>query len=103
MRRANAAADASGTEHTSRTSTSRRSCPRPSKIFCLGLNYASPHPGDRSRPADAPDAVREVPTALIGARDNIWLSDAAEQPDWEVELAFVVGPSRPPRRPRRGS
>ena len=54
-----AAADGTGRRRCA-ARPSPRSCPRPGKIVCVGLNYRTPHPGDGPRPARVPDAVREV-------------------------------------------
>jgi acylpyruvate hydrolase len=86
-----AGAQASGAEHHLADVDFAPVVPRPPKIFCLGLNYAS-HIQETGRDLPThPTLFAKFPLALIGARDNIWLSDAAEKPDWEVELAFVVG------------
>lgn len=68
---------------------------RPSKIFCMGLNY-------RGHIAETGLATPEYPTlfakfarALTGPRDPIVLPAASEMVDWEAELAFVIG--RPAR------
>jgi 2-keto-4-pentenoate hydratase/2-oxohepta-3-ene-1,7-dioic acid hydratase in catechol pathway len=65
--------------------------PRPPKIVCVGLNYA-----DHAREAGlelpkVPTIFAKVPTAAIGPGAEILLPKASAQPDYEAELAFVVG------------
>lgn len=65
--------------------------PRPSKIICLGLNYAS-HIKEMGRELPKyPTLFAKFPGTLIGARDPIVLPRVSEQVDWEVELGVVVG------------
>ncbi|NJX15477.1 fumarylacetoacetate hydrolase family protein [Tamlana crocina] len=64
---------------------------RPSKIVCIGLNYAQ----------HAAEAGMEVPkepvlffkstTAMVGPNDDIMLPKGSTKTDWEVELAIVIG------------
>jgi acylpyruvate hydrolase len=92
------AAEASGAEHALADVDLAPLVPRPSKIFCLGLNYAA-HIQETGRDLPThPTLFAKFPAALVGARDDIWLPEEVERPDWEVELAFVVG-----RRVRRAS
>src|SRR5712691_10763489 len=65
--------------------------PRPSKIFCLGLNYRSHIEEMGAELPDNPTLFAKFPAALIGARDPIRLPDASKAVDWEAELAFVIG------------
>jgi len=65
--------------------------PTPSKIICLGLNYAS-HIKEMGRELpEYPTLFAKFPGTLIGARDPIVLPRVSEQVDWEVELGVVVG------------
>ncbi|MDO5968922.1 fumarylacetoacetate hydrolase family protein [Flavivirga aquimarina] len=64
---------------------------RPSKIVCVGLNYAQ----------HAAEAGMEIPkepvlffkstTALVGPNDDVIIPKGSEKSDWEVELAIVIG------------
>jgi acylpyruvate hydrolase len=65
--------------------------PRPSKIFCLGLNYRSHIEEMGAELPDNPTLFAKFPAALIGARDPIQLPEASNAVDWEGELAFVIG------------
>ena len=65
--------------------------PRPGKIICLGLNYKS-HIEEMGRiEVIHPTLFAKYTDALIGPRDDIVLPRASEKPDWEAELAFVIG------------
>src|SRR6266498_849268 len=77
--------------------------PRPSKVICLGLNYAS-HIQEMGRELPKyPTLFAKFPGTLIGAYDPILLPRVSEQVDWEVELGVVIGrPARHPGRPGAG-
>lgn len=64
---------------------------RPSKIVCIGLNYA-----DHARETNAPIPPEPVifmksTTALTGPFDQITIPKNSVKTDWEVELAVVIG------------
>jgi 2-keto-4-pentenoate hydratase/2-oxohepta-3-ene-1,7-dioic acid hydratase in catechol pathway len=63
---------------------------RPSKIICLGINYAE-HSREASfeRPAQ-PLLFCKTPNALNGPFDPIALPQSSGQVDWEVELAVII-------------
>jgi acylpyruvate hydrolase len=68
---------------------------RPSKVICLGLNYAS-HIKEMGRELPRyPTLFAKFAGTLIGARDPIVLPKVSERVDWEVELGVVIG--RPAR------
>jgi 2,4-diketo-3-deoxy-L-fuconate hydrolase len=64
---------------------------RPSKIICIGLNYA-----DHAResgvalPAE-PVIFLKSTTAICGPNDSLVIPHGSMKTDWEVELAFVIG------------
>jgi len=63
----------------------------PSKIICLGLNYAD-HAEEQGKPApDSPMMFLKGPNALSGDGDPVPYPRGVEQFDYEVELAFVMG------------
>ena len=65
--------------------------PRPSKVVCVGLNYAS-HITEMGRELpEYPTLFAKYPEALIGAYDDIVLPSGSQAVDWEAELAVVVG------------
>ncbi|AMP97716.1 Ureidoglycolate lyase [Pedobacter cryoconitis] len=64
---------------------------RPSKIICIGLNYA-----DHAKETNAPLPVEPIifmksTTALAGPNDAIITPKNSVKTDWEVELAVVIG------------
>lgn len=64
---------------------------RPSKIVCIGLNYA-----DHARETNAaipaePIIFFKATTALCGPDDDLVLPRGSVKTDWEVELAVVIG------------
>ena len=63
---------------------------RPSKIVCIGLNYAD-HAKETgaSIPAE-PVIFMKSTTALVGPYDNIMIPRNSVKTDWEVELAVVI-------------
>ena len=68
-------------------------CPvnRPSKIICLGKNYAEhAKEGGFDHPVE-PLLFCKAPSALTGPYDPIHLPRSSEQVDWEVELAVIIG------------
>jgi 2-keto-4-pentenoate hydratase/2-oxohepta-3-ene-1,7-dioic acid hydratase in catechol pathway len=70
----------------------------PSKIICLGLNYAD-HAQEQNKPApDYPMMFAKGPNSLGGHGDVVPYPLGVDQFDYEVELAFVIG-----RRARRVS
>ena len=63
---------------------------RPSKIICIGLNYA-----DHARETNAPIPAEPIvffksTTALCGPDDTVIIPKDALKTDWEVELAVVI-------------
>ncbi|WP_266364364.1 fumarylacetoacetate hydrolase family protein [Tellurirhabdus rosea] len=73
-------------------SVRRASCvKRPSKIVCVGLNYAK-HAAETGAPVPAePILFFKSTTALCGPDDNVVIPKRSEKTDWEVELAIVIG------------
>jgi acylpyruvate hydrolase len=70
--------------------------PRPGKIICVGLNYRS-HIAEMRRETPAhPTLFAKFPESLIGPYDPLQVPPESTAPDWEAELAVVIG--RPVRR-----
>ncbi len=64
---------------------------RPSKIVCVGLNYAKHAEEAGMKPPAEPVLFFKATTAIVGAFDNVRIPPGAEKVDWEVELAVVIG------------
>jgi 2,4-diketo-3-deoxy-L-fuconate hydrolase len=64
---------------------------RPSKIVCIGLNYAD-HAHETNAPLPPePVIFMKSTTSLVGPNDNIVIPKNSVKTDWEVELAIVIG------------
>jgi len=64
---------------------------RPSKIVCIGLNYAD-HAHETNAPLPSePVMFMKSTTSLVGPNDDIIIPKNSVKTDWEVELAFVIG------------
>jgi len=64
---------------------------RPSKILCIGLNYAK-HAAETGAASPAePILFMKSTTSLAGPNDDIIIPKKSVKTDWEVELAFVIG------------
>ena len=64
---------------------------RPSKIVCIGLNYAD-HAKETNAPLPPePVIFMKATTSLAGPFDDIVIPKNSTKTDWEVELAIVIG------------
>jgi 2-keto-4-pentenoate hydratase/2-oxohepta-3-ene-1,7-dioic acid hydratase in catechol pathway len=64
---------------------------RPSKIICVGLNYAK-HAKESGMPLpEVPILFMKATSSLCGPFDPIIIPKNSEKTDWEVELAVVIG------------
>lgn len=71
----------------------RLGCPvaRPSKILCIGLNYAK-HAKETNAPIpNEPILFMKATSSVSGPNDPIIIPKDSVKTDWEVELAFVIG------------
>lgn len=64
---------------------------RPSKIVCIGLNYADHARETNATPPAEPILFMKSTTALVGPNDAIVIPRNSVKTDWEVELAVVIG------------
>ena len=63
----------------------------PSKIVCIGLNYAD-HAKEANLPLPAePIIFLKATTAIVGPNDDLVLPKDSTKVDWEVEFAVVIG------------
>lgn len=64
---------------------------RPSKLVCIGLNYAD-HAKETNAPLPPePVIFMKSTTAIVGPFDDIMIPKNSVKTDWEVELAVVIG------------
>jgi 2,4-didehydro-3-deoxy-L-rhamnonate hydrolase len=64
---------------------------RPSKIICIGLNYADHARETGAQIPKEPIIFFKSTTALVGPNDNVIIPKNSQKTDWEVELAVVIG------------
>ena len=64
---------------------------RPSKIICVGLNYADHAKETNATPPTEPVIFMKASTALCGPFDDVMIPKGSVKTDWEVELAVVIG------------
>ena len=66
---------------------------RPTKIICVGLNYAQHALETGASAPIEPIVFMKAPDTLIGPYDDIVIPPSSEKTDYEVELAVVIGSS----------
>ena len=64
---------------------------RPSKIVCIGLNYAKHAKETNAAIPTEPIIFMKSTTSLSGPYDPIMIPKGSEKTDWEVEFAIVIG------------
>jgi 2-keto-4-pentenoate hydratase/2-oxohepta-3-ene-1,7-dioic acid hydratase in catechol pathway len=64
---------------------------RPSKIVCIGLNYADHARETGAKVPEEPIIFFKATTAVCGPDDDLVLPRGSVKTDWEVELAVVIG------------
>ncbi|WP_158800080.1 fumarylacetoacetate hydrolase family protein [Pedobacter sp. L105] len=64
---------------------------RPSKIVCIGLNYADHAKETNAALPPEPIIFMKSTTSLAGPNDTIIIPKNSVKTDWEVELAVIIG------------
>ena len=64
---------------------------RPSKIVCVGLNYAGHARESGMEPPKQPIIFFKATSAIVGPNDDLIIPKNSSKTDWEVELAIVIG------------
>ena len=64
---------------------------RPSKIVCIGLNFADHAKESGAEIPKEPIIFFKSTTSLSGPNDEVIIPKNSTKTDWEVELAFVIG------------
>jgi 2-keto-4-pentenoate hydratase/2-oxohepta-3-ene-1,7-dioic acid hydratase in catechol pathway len=64
---------------------------RPSKIVCIGLNYADHAKESGMQIPPEPVVFFKATTAICGPFDEVVIPKNSQKLDWEVELAVVIG------------
>jgi len=64
---------------------------RPSKIVCVGLNYAKHAEESGMAVPSEPVLFFKATTAIVGPNDDVVIPKNSQKTDWEVELGVVIG------------
>jgi 2-keto-4-pentenoate hydratase/2-oxohepta-3-ene-1,7-dioic acid hydratase in catechol pathway len=64
---------------------------RPSKIICIGLNYAKHAAESGMQLPKEPVLFFKATSAIVGPNDDVVIPKGSTKTDWEVELAVVIG------------
>ncbi len=64
---------------------------RPSKLVCIGLNYAKHAAEAGMQIPNEPVLFFKSTTAIVGPFDDVVIPKGSVKTDWEVELAVVMG------------
>jgi 2-keto-4-pentenoate hydratase/2-oxohepta-3-ene-1,7-dioic acid hydratase in catechol pathway len=65
--------------------------PRPGKLMCVGLNYRDHAAEQGLAPPESPIVFSKFTTSVVGPEDSVVIPGACTQPDYEAELAVVIG------------
>jgi 2-keto-4-pentenoate hydratase/2-oxohepta-3-ene-1,7-dioic acid hydratase in catechol pathway len=66
--------------------------PRPPKLICIGLNYLDHAKETGQQVPDVPTVFNKFTNVVIGPGESIVLPNASKAPDYEAEMAIVIGP-----------
>jgi 2-keto-4-pentenoate hydratase/2-oxohepta-3-ene-1,7-dioic acid hydratase in catechol pathway len=69
----------------------RAPIPRPPKIICVGLNYRDHALESKMEIPKVPTIFSKYSSVVIGPGENIVLPRNSGKPDYEAEMAFVIG------------
>lgn len=64
---------------------------RPSKIICIGLNYADHARESNMELPKEPVVFFKATSSMVGPNDDLIIPKNSTKTDWEVELALVIG------------
>src|SRR6202171_3164504 len=65
--------------------------PRPPKLICVGLNYRDHAVESKMEIPTVPTIFNKFPSVVIGPDEPIVLPKNSTRPDYEAEMAFVIG------------
>jgi 2-keto-4-pentenoate hydratase/2-oxohepta-3-ene-1,7-dioic acid hydratase in catechol pathway len=65
--------------------------PHPPKIICVGLNYREHALESKMDIPEVPTIFAKFPSAAIGCSEPIVLPKNSTKPDYEAEMAFIIG------------
>lgn len=69
----------------------RAPVPRPGKIICIGLNYRDHAIESGMKIPESPVSFSKFQTSIVGPEDVVVIPRGCTQPDYEAELAVVIG------------
>jgi 2-keto-4-pentenoate hydratase/2-oxohepta-3-ene-1,7-dioic acid hydratase in catechol pathway len=64
---------------------------RPSKVVCIGMNYADHAAESGNEPPPEPIVFLKAPNTVVGPDDDVLLPVGGVKTDWEIELGVVIG------------
>ncbi len=64
---------------------------RPSKLLCIGLNYARHAAESGVESPSEPVMFMKATSAIVGPNDDMVIPKESKKSDWEVELGVVIG------------
>lgn len=64
---------------------------KPSKIICVGVNYAKHAAESNMKIPKEPILFFKATSAIVGPNDDLIIPKKSKKTDWEVELAVVIG------------
>lgn len=64
---------------------------RPSKMVCIGLNYAKHAEESGMEVPSEPVLFFKATSAIVGPNDDLIIPKNSQKTDWEVELGVVIG------------
>ena len=67
--------------------------PKPPRIFAVGLNYADHAAESKMQVQAVPTVFMKLSSSVCGPEDEVILPRNSTEPDYEVELAVVIGKS----------
>lgn len=65
--------------------------PRPSAVYCIGMNYAAHAAESGSAPPEHLVMFMKAPNTVAGPYDDVAIPRGSSKTDWEVELGVVIG------------
>ncbi|WP_431278324.1 fumarylacetoacetate hydrolase family protein [Leifsonia poae] len=63
----------------------------PSKIICIGVNYADHAAESGMATPEEPVVFMKDPGTIVGPHDDVLIPPGSTKTDWEVELGVVIG------------
>ena len=64
---------------------------KPSKLICIGLNYAMHAKESGAAVPGEPVIFFKATSAIVGPNDDLVIPKGSKKTDWEVELGIVIG------------